>query len=271
VSLVQQNINPGLRLAGIVMTMFDPRTKLSEQVVAEVRRFFGDLVYDVIIPRTVRLSEAPGFGQPITLYDPRSKGAEAYRELAREVAVRPVAETPIPAMEDLPTVVIAAPPAAAPPTQPEPDADEGDDEDDAPIPSVHQIEERFEPESEPATSDTEEEELEDQAIAEDVAEAVGAALGSAEDAPPSAAGSEDELWEEEPEALPEQRVRPVRPPDPDRSGGPPPPRVVVIEEHGGPADTVAEPGPDEDAQIGATLHDDGVKRRWKLFRKGGED
>ena len=81
-SLVQQNINPGLRLSGIVMTMFDPRTKLSSQVVEEVQRFFGDLVYDVIIPRTVRLSEAPGFGQPITVYDPESRGAETYRELA---------------------------------------------------------------------------------------------------------------------------------------------------------------------------------------------
>jgi chromosome partitioning protein len=68
VSLVQQNINSGLRLSGIVMTMFDPRTKLSEQVVQEVQRFFGDLVYGVIIPRTVRLSEAPGFGQTITVY-----------------------------------------------------------------------------------------------------------------------------------------------------------------------------------------------------------
>ena len=86
VSLVQQNINPGLRLSGIVMTMFDPRTKLSEQVVEEVRRYFGELVYDVIIPRTVRLSEAPGFGQPITVYDPKSKGAASYRELGREVA-----------------------------------------------------------------------------------------------------------------------------------------------------------------------------------------
>ena len=89
VSLVQQNINPGLRLSGIVMTMFDPRTKLSSQVVEEVQRFFGDLVYDVIIPRTVRLSEAPGFGQPITVYDPRSRGAQTYRQLAAEVASRP--------------------------------------------------------------------------------------------------------------------------------------------------------------------------------------
>ena len=76
--------------------MFDPRTKLSEQVVEEVRRFFGDLVYDVIIPRTVRLSEAPGFGQPITVYDPKSKGAETYRELGAEVARRPPPAEPMP-------------------------------------------------------------------------------------------------------------------------------------------------------------------------------
>ena len=105
VNLVQQNINPELRLSGIVMTMFDPRTKLSEQVVAEVRRFFGEIVYDVIIPRTVRLSEAPGFGQPITVYDPKSKGAETYRSLAREVALRPPPEAPMPAFDDLPTVM----------------------------------------------------------------------------------------------------------------------------------------------------------------------
>src|SRR6266498_1082048 len=90
------------------MTMFDPRTKLSEQVVEEVQRFFGELVYDVIIPRTVRLSEAPGYGQPITVYDPRSKGAETYRELAREVALRPPPDSPMPSFEDLPTVVMPA-------------------------------------------------------------------------------------------------------------------------------------------------------------------
>ena len=105
VSLVQQNINPELRLPGIVMTMFDPRTKLSEQVVEEVQRFFGELVYDVIIPRTVRLSEAPGFGQPITVYDPKSRGAETYRQLAAEVAVRPPPAEPMPIYDDLPTVV----------------------------------------------------------------------------------------------------------------------------------------------------------------------
>jgi chromosome partitioning protein len=105
VSLVQQNINAELRLSGIVMTMFDPRTKLSEQVVQEVQRYFGDLVYGVIIPRTVRLSEAPGFGQPITVYDGRSRGAAAYRELAREVALRPPPDTPMPTIDDLPAAV----------------------------------------------------------------------------------------------------------------------------------------------------------------------
>jgi chromosome partitioning protein len=85
VRLVQQNVNPSLRLTGIVMTMFDGRTKLSEQVVAEVRGYFGRRVYDSVIPRSVRLSEAPGFGEPITRYDPSSRGATAYRSLAREV------------------------------------------------------------------------------------------------------------------------------------------------------------------------------------------
>src|SRR5207248_7342152 len=75
VRLVQQNVNPRLRLSGIVLTMFDARTKLSEQVVEEVRKYFGPRVYDTIIPRTVRLSEAPGFGQPITVFDPASRGA----------------------------------------------------------------------------------------------------------------------------------------------------------------------------------------------------
>jgi chromosome partitioning protein len=109
VRLVQQNVNTSLRLTGIVMTMFDPRTKLSEQVVAEVRRFFGDRVYQTIIPRTVRLSEAPGFGQPITAYDPNSKGAQSYRDLAREVAARLPDESPLPSVEEVPSVVIQPP------------------------------------------------------------------------------------------------------------------------------------------------------------------
>ncbi len=117
VRLVQQNVNTDLRLTGIVMTMFDPRTKLSEQVVAEVRRYFGERVYRTIIPRTVRLSEAPGFGQPITVYDPHSKGAQSYRDLAQEVASRLPDESPLPNVDDVPSVVIPrpeAPPATAP-------------------------------------------------------------------------------------------------------------------------------------------------------------
>jgi chromosome partitioning protein len=111
VRLVQQNVNTDLRLTGIVMTMFDPRTKLSEQVVAEVRRYFGDRVYRSIIPRTVRLSEAPGFGQPITVYDPHSKGAQSYRDLAQEVASRLPDESPLPNVDDVPSVVIPRPEA----------------------------------------------------------------------------------------------------------------------------------------------------------------
>ncbi len=108
VRLVEQNLNPSLRLTGIIMTMFDSRTKLSEQVVGEVRRYFGERVYDVIIPRTVRLSEAPGFGQPITVYDPKSRGAESYRALAKEVAERPVPKgEPMPVYDELPAVIMS--------------------------------------------------------------------------------------------------------------------------------------------------------------------
>jgi len=95
VRLVQQNVNPALRLSGIVMTMFDARTKLADQVIDEVRAYFGTRVYDTIIPRTVRLSEAPGYGKPITVYDPTSKGAMAYRWLAEEVVARPVEDLPL--------------------------------------------------------------------------------------------------------------------------------------------------------------------------------
>ncbi|MGH2710945.1 MAG: ParA family protein [Actinomycetota bacterium] len=105
VRLVQQNLNPKLRLTGIVMTMFDSRTKLSEQVVTEVKRYFGSRVYDTIIPRTVRLSEAPGFGVPITMYDPSSKGAKAYRKLAKEFLKREATDEPLPEHE--PPAVIA--------------------------------------------------------------------------------------------------------------------------------------------------------------------
>jgi chromosome partitioning protein len=86
VALVQTNLNPRLELTAIVLTMYDARTKLAEQVAREVRQHFGDKVCRNIVPRTVRLSEAPSFGQPIIVFDPSSRGALAYRELAREVS-----------------------------------------------------------------------------------------------------------------------------------------------------------------------------------------
>jgi len=85
---VQEKLNPGLRIEGVLLTMFDARLNLSQQVADEARRFFADRVYKSVIPRNVRLSEAPSFGKPIVLYDPNSTGAESYRVLAREVIER---------------------------------------------------------------------------------------------------------------------------------------------------------------------------------------
>lgn len=81
-------INPHLSLLGIVMTMFDGRTRLSQNVVGEVRQHFGDKVFETVIPRTTRLAEAPSFGKPIITYDPYSAGAAAYEVLSSEVALR---------------------------------------------------------------------------------------------------------------------------------------------------------------------------------------
>lgn len=85
VKLVQRHLNPPLDVEGVVLTMFDARTNLSIQVVEDVKKFFKNKVYKTIIPRNVRLSEAPSFGLPIILYDAKSKGAECYLELAQEV------------------------------------------------------------------------------------------------------------------------------------------------------------------------------------------
>ena len=85
VALVQKNLNPALQLEGVVLTMFDARTNLSIQVVDEVKSHFRNKVYHTIIPRNVRLSEAPSHGQPIVQYDAKSRGAEVYMDLAREV------------------------------------------------------------------------------------------------------------------------------------------------------------------------------------------
>ena len=86
VNLVTGNLNPKLEISAIVLTMYDSRTKLAEQVAQEVRAHFGEKVCRMVIPRTVRLSEAPSFGQPILTFDPTSRGAVAYRELAKEVS-----------------------------------------------------------------------------------------------------------------------------------------------------------------------------------------
>jgi chromosome partitioning protein len=86
VTLVQKNLNPELEVSVIVAVMYDARTKLAEQVVQEVRAHFGEKVCRTVIPRTVRLSEAPSYGQPISAFDPTSRGAIAYRELAKEVS-----------------------------------------------------------------------------------------------------------------------------------------------------------------------------------------
>lgn len=88
VKLVKAQLNKGLEIAGVVMTMHDARTKLAQQVVDEVAKHFPDKIYKTIIPRAIRLSEAPSFGLPINLYDDASKGAKAYQSLAKEVMER---------------------------------------------------------------------------------------------------------------------------------------------------------------------------------------
>jgi chromosome partitioning protein len=88
VRLVQRNLNPGLEIDGVLLTMFDQRLNLSRQVADEAKEYFGDRVYQTVIPRNVRLAEAPSFGKPIVLYDILSAGAQAYLALAREVMSR---------------------------------------------------------------------------------------------------------------------------------------------------------------------------------------
>jgi chromosome partitioning protein len=86
VDLVQRSLNPALEVSAIVLVMYDARTKLADQVAMNVREHFGEKVCRQIVPRTVRLSEAPSFGQPIIIFDPSSRGAIAYRQLAKEVS-----------------------------------------------------------------------------------------------------------------------------------------------------------------------------------------
>jgi chromosome partitioning protein len=325
VSLVQQNINPGLRVSGIVMTMFDPRTKLSEQVVDEVKRYFGDLVYDAIIPRTVRLSEAPGFGQPITEYDPRSKGATSYRELGREVALRPPPAEPMPEFDDLPTVVVPpldesmvdeepddvgleepivgsreedlepqveeTAPSVDLVVAPEPEPEAATEPAPLPEPSPEPTpppESRVEPtviESEPVESEPLESEPQP-VVPESRPEPAPVEPRPTPEPVRSSEPvlDEDDVWEQ-PEPRDARRVAPPPPPAPAagaRPAGQPGRRVVVIDEDAEISAATNADRPNEaeregrddrvGADIGATLEDEGhvPKRRWRLFRKGGE-
>ena len=88
VEQVKANLNPALTIHGIVLTMYDARNNLSDQVVADVRQFMGKKVYDTIIPRNVRVSEAPSYGKPVLLYDLKCVGSQAYLKLASEIMQR---------------------------------------------------------------------------------------------------------------------------------------------------------------------------------------
>ncbi len=88
INLIRDHLNPDLAIKGVVLTMYDARTNLSAEVAAEVRRHLGTAVFDTIVPRSVRLAEAPSYGQPIAVYEPESRGAEAYRSLAAEILKR---------------------------------------------------------------------------------------------------------------------------------------------------------------------------------------
>ncbi len=85
IELVKEHINPSLEILGLLITMYDKRTNISQEVAGQAKSYFGEKVFKTVIPRSVRLSEAPSFGKPINLYDPASRGAIAYKELAKEV------------------------------------------------------------------------------------------------------------------------------------------------------------------------------------------
>ena len=82
---IRQSLNPGLEIEGVVLTMYDDRTNLAQQVAAELKAFFGDRLFATTIPRNIRLAEAPSYGKPVLAYDPRSRGAESYIKLAKEI------------------------------------------------------------------------------------------------------------------------------------------------------------------------------------------
>jgi chromosome partitioning protein len=111
IDLVRQHLNPGIAVRTILLTMYDGRTKLADQVAAEVRNHFGELVLRAVIPRNVRVSEAPGYGQSVLTYDPGSRGSTSYVEAARELAERGVDLPPLEAGRA--SAATAAPPVAA--------------------------------------------------------------------------------------------------------------------------------------------------------------
>ena len=84
IDIVKRNMNPDLEIQGVILSMFDGRTNLSIQVVEEVKKYFKEKVYTTVIPRNVRLAEAPSYGMPVIQYDPKSSGAMAYQEFAEE-------------------------------------------------------------------------------------------------------------------------------------------------------------------------------------------
>ena len=144
IKIVRQHLNPGLEIEGVLLTMFDGRLRLSNQVAAEVRRYFGDRVFEAVIQRNVRISEAPSFGMPVLLYDAISTGSKNYMAAAAEVVrnnqawIQPPPETadgtPLDVAPDLrvppsgPTVQAAAAPRPSPPARlaPAPDGDGAD-------------------------------------------------------------------------------------------------------------------------------------------------
>jgi chromosome partitioning protein len=242
VRLVQQNVNPALRLSGIVMTMFDPRTKLSEQVVAEVRKYFGDRVYDTIIPRTVRLSEAPGFGQPITVYDPRSRGAKRYRELASEVFQKEPADEPIPVMDRLPSVILP-PPEPVPMTAPRPLRPAGREKGGGGQPETEAVDEDVD------------EELLDEDEDEDEGRQLKVVGGSADRGTGTQARS------------PGPGGQAAATVEATAAGG----RASVVKKSAPPEkpEVKVEPARDDQEDIESSPGDEDQKRRWSLFRRGG--
>ena len=102
VERIRAGLNPSLEIEGVVLTMFDERTNLAQQVTAELKRYFGEKLCTTTVPRNIRLAEAPSHGKPALQYDPRSKGAEAYIKLAKEIISHHVASVPEGAQEEIP-------------------------------------------------------------------------------------------------------------------------------------------------------------------------